>query len=281
MDQGGINITFNLKINPEETITIIGEFLKTYIENAHAHGVVIGLSGGIDSAVTAVLCNNILGPEKTLCIFMPDETTPSSDDKHQAKLIEKFNLQSIEIEISPIIRRFNSVMIDELNKEQLANIKARTRMIILYHHAFIHKRLVCGASNKSEVLTGYYTKYGDGGADIQPIADLYKTQVYQLAQHLKIPKPLLIKPPTAGLWQGQTDEQELGMSYATLDQILYGLELKYTNTQIAKEVNLSEDEVERIRQLRIRSQHKRRLPLIPKFGIRTPGFDWRVPVQEG
>jgi NAD+ synthase len=281
MDQGGLTISFKLDINLEETIIIIGEFLKTYVENANVRGVVIGLSGGIDSAVTAVLCKKILGEEKILCIFMPDETTPASDEKHQAMIIEKFNLPFIEIEIAPIIHRFSSVLNNEPQKEHLANIKARTRMILLYHYALQQQRLVCGASNKSEFLTGYYTKYGDGGADIQPIADLYKTQVYQLAQYLKIPKPLLIKPPTAGLWRGQTDEQELGMTYITLDQILYGLELKYTNTQIAKEVNIPKEEVERIRQLRIRSQHKRRLPLIPKIGTRTPGFDWRVPVQEG
>ncbi len=212
---------------------------------------------------------------------MPDETTPAADEKHQSLLIEKFNIPYLEIEIAPIIRRFNSVLEEKTTKEHLANIKARTRMILLYHHAFIRKSIVCGASNKSEFLTGYYTKYGDGGADIQPIADLYKTQVYQLAQYLKIPKQILIKPPSAGLWHGQTDEQELGMTYATLDQILYGLEMKYNISRIAKEVEVTEEEVERIRQLRIKSQHKRRLPLVPKLGSRTPGFDWRVPVQEG
>ena len=212
---------------------------------------------------------------------MPDEATPSSDKKHQAILIDKFNLPYLEIEISPITRRFSSILDDDTQKEHLANIKARTRMILLYHHAFIKKSLVCGASNKSELLTGYYTKYGDGGVDIQPIADLYKTQVYQLAKYLKIPKPMVTKPPTAGLWQGQTDEQELGMSYATLDQILYGLEMKYSSSRIADEAKVNDDEVEKIRQLRIKSQHKRRLPLVPKLGIRTAGFDWRVPVQEG
>ena len=212
---------------------------------------------------------------------MPDETTPPQDEKHQAEIISKFKLSYMEIEISSIVRRICSSCIEEPLKEQVANFKARVRMILLYHQAIINQRLVCGASNKSEFLTGYFTKYGDGGVDLQPIADLYKTQVYQLAQYLKIPKQLLIKPPTAGLWRGQTDEQELGMTYATLDQILYGLEMKYSKFQIAKKVNVSEEEVERIRQLRIRSQHKRRLPLVPKFGIRTSGLDWRVPIQEG
>jgi NAD+ synthase len=212
---------------------------------------------------------------------MPDETTPPQDEKHQAEIVSKFKLHHKEIEISSIIRRICSSCFDDPLKEHIANIKARVRMILLYHEAIINHRLVCGASNKSELLTGYFTKYGDGGVDMQPIADLYKTQIYQLAQYLKIPKPLLIKPPTAGLWLGQTDEQELGMSYTILDQILHGLEMKYTKNQIAKEVNVSEEDVERIRQLRIRSQHKRRLPLVPKLGIRTSGLDWRVPIQEG
>lgn len=212
---------------------------------------------------------------------MPDDTTPPSDETHQATIIERFNLPFIEIEIAPIVRKITTTLIDDIKKEYIANIKARIRMILLYHHANIRQHLVCGASNKSELLTGYCTKYGDGGVDIQPIGDLYKTQIYQLAQYLKIPKPILTKPPTAGLWQGQTDEQELGMTYTILDQILYGLEMKYTNNRIAQEVNVTHEEVERIRQLRIRSQHKRRMPLIPKIGIRTPGFDWRAPVQEG
>jgi NAD+ synthase len=281
MDQGGIIISYNLQIDLKETTIILTEFIKTYVENAHADGVVIGLSGGVDSAVTAILCKNALGPDKVLCIFMPDETTPPKDVKHHAEIISKFKLPILEIEIASIVRRICSSCTEDPLKEQVANIKARVRMTLLYHQALINQRIVCGASNKSEFLTGYFTKYGDGGVDIQPIADLYKTQVYQLAQYLKIPKPLLIKPPTAGLWQGQTDEQELGMTYAILDQILYGLEMKYSLVQIAKEVNVSEQEVERIRQLRIRSQHKRRLPLIPKVGIRTSGLDWRVPIQEG
>jgi NAD+ synthase len=163
----------------------------------------------------------------------------------------------------------------------LANIKPRVRMILLYEYANETDSLVCGTSNKSEILVGYFTKYGDGGVDFQPLGDLYKTQIYQLAKYLKIPAPIIKKPPTAGLWIGQTDEKELHMSYQTLDQILYGLELKIDVGEIQKITHVSKEQVDRIRKMRIKSQHKRRTPLIPKIGVRTPGLDWRSPVQEG
>jgi NAD+ synthase len=143
------------------------------------------------------------------------------------------------------------------------------------------KSLVCGTSNKSEILVGYFTKYGDGGADIQPIGDIYKTQVWELAKYLKIPPEIISKPPTAGLWKGQTDEQELRMSYKYLDMILSGLEQKIDFDDIAKMAGVKKSDVERIHMMRVKSQHKRRTALIPKIGIRTPGYDWRSPVQEG
>ena len=141
--------------------------------------------------------------------------------------------------------------------------------------------LVCGTENRSEYLLGYFTRFGDEASDLEPIAHLYKTQVYQLAEYLGIPRDIIYKSPTAGLWRGQTDEKELGMSYETLDKILYGLEFKMDYSDISKIVGVKKPEVERIRKMRIKSQHKRRTPLIPKIGGRTPGLDWRAPVQEG
>ena len=154
-------------------------------------------------------------------------------------------------------------------------------MILLYEYANETGSLVCGTSNKSEILVGYFTKYGDGGVDFQPLGDLYKTQIYQIAKYLKIPASIISKAPTAGLWIGQTDEKELRMSYTTLDKILYGLELKLDTESIMQFAEVKKSEVERIRLMRVKSQHKRRTPLIPKLGIRTPGLDWRSPVQEG
>ena len=154
-------------------------------------------------------------------------------------------------------------------------------MLMLFEYANMTKSLVCGTSNKSEMLIGYFTKYGDGGVDIQPIGDLYKTQVYMVAKYLNIPEEIISKPPTAGLWKGQTDEGEIGIEYKTLDKILCGLEQKLENEEIADILGIKKSDVERIRSMRIKSQHKRRSPLIPKIGVRTPGLDWRSPVLNG
>lgn len=268
-----------LSINPKEVTIILKKFIQTYVASSGCRGVVLGLSGGVDSAVTAVLCKEALGTNKVQCLFLPDKTTPGNDTKHAHLLVKTFHLQSKEIDISPFVGRFSSF--GKPKQLTRANIKPRVRMILLYEYANETNSLVCGTSNKSELLVGYFTKYGDGGTDLQPLGDLYKTQIYQLATYLKIPAQIVKKPPTAGLWLGQTDEKELQMSYQTLDKILYGLEFKWNVADIQNFANASKAQVERIRRMRITSQHKRRSPLIPKLGVRTPGLDWRSPVQEG
>ena len=266
--------------NPEDSATIIKEFIKTYVENAGCHSVVLGLSGGVDSAVCAFLCKQALGTKNVQCVFLPDETTPALDRKHVTLFKDTYHMKSTEIDISPFVSLFHNALAQK-KRLTLANIKPRVRMILLYEYANETNSLVCGTSNKSEILVGYFTKYGDGGVDFQPLGDLYKTQVFQLARHLGIPAPIIKKPPTAGLWVGQTDEKELRMSYQTLDEILFGLEQKLQISDIQKASGASKEQIERIRLMRIKSQHKRRFPLVPKLGIRTPGLDWRSPVQEG
>ena len=270
----------DFSIDPKDISTIIKDFIKIYVRSSGCSRVVVGLSGGLDSAICAILCKDALGVNNVQCLFLPDDTTPLLDRKHVQLFINTFHVKCKEIEISPFVLSFHKNL-KQKKKMALANIKSRVRMILLYEYANENNSLVCGTSNKSEILLGYFTKYGDGGVDFQPLGDLYKTQIYQLAKYLKIPTPIIKKPPTAGLWLGQTDEKELEMSYQTIDLILLGLELKSTIDEIQKFAHASKFQIERIKMMRINSQHKRRSPLIPKIGIRTSGLDWRSPVQVG
>ena len=276
-----IYLDIDLSINLEETSIVIRDFIKTYVENSGCKSIVLGLSGGIDSAVIAQLCSGAIGKKNTKCVFLPDDATPDLDIKHQELFVKKFDLSCEKKDITYLIQNMESKCIVKPNDYALANIKARTRMILLFEYANMNRSLVCGTSNKSEILVGYFTKYGDGGVDIMPIADLYKTQVWELARYLKIPDDLISKPPTAGLSKGQTDEKDLQICYKNLDKILAGLEQKMDIGEIANIVGVKKFDVERVKKMRIRSQHKRRMPLIPKIGIRTPSLDWRSPVQEG
>jgi len=276
-----IDLDVNLSIDPEEVSIVIKDFIKTYVENSGCKSVLIGLSGGIDSAVTAILCKDVMGRENTKCVFLPDTTTSDLDIKHQEIIVKKFDLLCEKKDITSIVQDMKNKCLIKPTGYALANVKARIRMLLLFEYANMTKSLVCGASNKSELLVGYFTKYGDSGVDIMPIGDLYKTQVFKLAEYLKVPEELISKPPTAGLIKGQTDERELKISYNDLDKILAGLERKMDLDKITNIAGVKRFDVERIKKMRVNSQHKRRAPLIPKIGLRTPGLDWRSPVQEG
>ena len=268
-------------LNEGEATTVIKLFMETYVKNAHSDSVVLGLSGGVDSAVAAVLCQQVFGKKHTHCLFLPDEATPEKDRNDVSVLSEQFDLTFEEQEITGIVNDFLNQTDSSKDKLVKANVKARLRMVMLYAYANKTKSLVCGTSNKSELLIGYFTKYGDGGVDFMPLGDLYKTQVWQIAKRLHLPTCMIEKPPTAGLWKGQTDEKELNMTYDILDEILAGLERKMDVGDIAQTLKIDVEDVNRIHEMRLCSQHKRNMPLIPKIGMRTQGLDWRSPVQLG
>lgn len=259
-----------------ETVAIIHSFIKQKISESGARGVVIGLSGGLDSAVVAKLCADALGPDKVLCLIMPESDTTEGDIKDALSISTELGVEYRVIDITHIIAAFSELLSPmEPDPKALGNIKARCRMIALYVHANMENRLVMGTSNKSELATGYFTKFGDGGADFSPIGDLYKSQVFELARAIGVPGDLIDKPPSAGLVAGQNDEDELGLSYEILDRILLGIELKMAPEDISEKVGVAVSEVQRIQGLVKRSVHKRKRPLIPKTGIRTFGLDWR------
>ena len=273
-----------LRIDTEEISRKIVSFIKHRVGVAGLEGVVVGTSGGLDSSTVAVLCAQALGPEKTLCLILPEQNSKDPSNIEDAlSLCEKFNLQFEIIEISPILESVKKAC-PKLNLENekvvFGNIKARTRMMILYAYANALCRLVVGTGNKSELATGYFTKYGDGGVDILPIGDLYKTQVRQLAKNLGVPEKILTKSPSAGLWLGQTDEEELGISYDKLDLILYGLEFWMPLEEISEQLKISFEKVKNIEKKIHTTEHKRRVGIILKLGYRTFSLDWRIPINQ-
>lgn len=267
-----------LKINEKETVNIITNFIKEYVKKSGADKVVIGLSGGIDSAVVAKLATISLGNKSVHSLFLPDISTPLIDFEHARIMAKNLEISYKVIDLSPIIHSITDTC-DGMDEITLGNIKARLRMIFLYQIANSKNALVCGTSNKTELLTGYFTKYGDGASDLIPLGDVYKTQVYQIAKYLEIPEEIIEKKSTAGLWKGQTDEDELGISYEKLDKILYGIERKMEIKKIAEVSEVEEKEVLRIYEMIKKTEHKRRYPPIPKIGFRTVGIDWRFPLE--
>ena len=207
--------------NKTELVQKICSWFREMVNQAKARGVVIGLSGGIDSSVVACLAKKALG-EKVLGVIMPCYS--SAIDEDYARLIAK--MLKIKIERVSLNSAYDSILgvLPGGKKMALANLKPRLRMLILYYFANSLNYLVAGTGNKSEVLIGYFTKYGDGGCDILPLGDLLKTEVRELAKELKIAKEIIERVPSAGLWENQTDEGEIGITYEELDGIIMGME---------------------------------------------------------
>lgn len=241
------------------------KWIKKQVKSAGAAGIILGLSGGIDSAVGAVLCSSAVG-ENLLALIMPIDNDPQ--DLADAKAFaQKYKIKTKTIDLKPVYTAFVKLL-PPANKKVLGNIKPRLRMITLYYYANKLNYLVAGTSNKSELLVGYFTKYGDGGVDILPLGGLLKTQVRELAQHLGIPKEIIEKPPRAGLWKGQTDEKEMGISYENLDEILStqeDLSAPAKGRLAGKKTRLPQELIKEVRRRILTSAHKRELPKIFKI----------------
>jgi NAD+ synthase len=255
----------DLKINCSKTRNKITNFIKNYIKKSGLDGAVVAVSGGIDSAVTLQFAVEALGNEKVTAIHMPErDITPANDTSDVMQHCELLGVTCNIVDITKILH----VMQESLpffNPEKrivYGNIKSRLRMIISYYFANTYNKIVLGTSNKTEQLTGFFTKYGDGGVDLLPLADLYKTQIRQLAEYLEIPENIIKKPPSPGFFLGHTDEDELGIDYFTLDQILYLLQMGNTEGEISEKLSLPRKQIEGVIKRVKSNKHKREFPLI-------------------
>ena len=236
--------------------TRIQEGLKQSIEETHSKGVIFGLSGGIDSAVIAYLCNNAI-KEKTLAVIMPDsKISPESETNDALKIVDSLGIDYKLLDINSIHKEFSMVL--EPEDKALGNLRARIRMNILYYYANLKNLVVLGSSDKSEFNIGYFTKFGDGAADTLPIVSIYKTQVRELAKHLGIDEKIITKKSSPHLWPNHEAEHEIGVEYEQIDSILYCLiDKKLSVEDTAKESQIDIKIVEKIYSMYKNSEHKR------------------------
>ncbi|HUH79105.1 MAG TPA: NAD+ synthase [Methanoregula sp.] len=202
---------------------LVEQMIRHEYWSSGAAGIVIGLSGGIDSAVAAVFCCRAVGADKVLGLSLPSAVSNPDDIRDAADLCRKFGMAHRTVSIEPILAGFRTIPEFRESRYLVGNLMARARMAVLYYHANRDNRIVCGTSNRSELMLGYCTKFGDNAADIQPIVHLYKTEIYAWAEELGIPEAIIRKTPSAGLWEGQSDEGEIGLTYAEIDRALVSL----------------------------------------------------------
>lgn len=269
-----------MKINPVFVEKLITRFIQEEFSKLNFKIGILGLSGGLDSSVCAALAARALEPENIVGLIMPYKETFSKDVKDAEDMAIQLGISFRVIDISPMV---DAYYMNYPTKSRIlkGNKMARERMSILYDVSARERALILGTSNKTELLLGYGTIHGDMACAINPLGDLYKTQIRQLARHLKIPDKILKKKPTAGLWPGQTDEGELGLTYAKIDKILYQLvDLKKTKMEVISS-GFSKQNIEKIIKLIKGSEFKRKMPPIPKISDRTVGHDFLYPFDRG
>ncbi len=263
-----------LKINTETIAGILDSFLEQEITKIGIKKAVVGLSGGVDSAVVAALLARAVGPQNVDALIMPYRESNPQSQEHAELLAKKININYMVRDISAMVDAFFN---DEPDADMLrrGNKMARERMCLLYDYSALHSALVIGTSNKTELLLGYGTIFGDLACALNPIGDLYKSQIWQLAEYLEVPEVIITKKPSADLWAGQTDEEELGYSYQEIDEMLYYLiDLRYPD-ELLTEQGYSLETIHDIKSRIQRNQFKRRPPVIAKLSNRTINQDFR------
>ena len=270
----------DLRLEGETVRKILTGFVDNEVRKAGFERVVVGLSGGVDSALSAFLAAEALGPQNVWAILMPYRTSSSESVEHARLVVNTLGVHSLTVDITPMVDAYFAGFPDADHMRR-GNKMARERMTILFDHSARLAGLVLGTSNKTELLLGYGTLHGDMASAINPLGDLYKTQVRQLARHLKVPTVIVEKQPSADLWAGQTDEAELGFTYEEVDKVLYLLvDQRYEMADLVAE-GFDEKFVRAVYHKVQASQYKRRLPVIAKVSARTIDRDFRYPRDWG
>ena len=266
----------DLAIDVASTLKILEGFIKNEVERTGLHRVVLGLSGGIDSALAAYLAVRALGRSGVVAVLMPYRTSSPASVRDAESVVGALGIVAERFEISELVDVF-AAKAGAIGPRRLGNVMARVRMLVLYDRSVEHDALVLGTSNKTELLLGYGTIHGDLASALNPLGDLYKTQVRELSQALAVPKPILDKPPSADLWPEQTDEADLGVTYDEVDRILALLVDARVSPGTIVAKGFRRETVLRVQRLIMRSQFKRRMPLIAKVSTRSIGWDFRYP----
>ncbi len=263
----------NLSINTDLARDILTGFIKSEITRVGHSRAILNLSGGVDSALSCALAVEALGAENVIALRLPYRASSPDSLTHAQLLIDQLGIQSKTIEITKMVEPLFELD-PGISKVRKGNILARARMIVLYDQSEVFNALPVGTGNKTEILLGYYTIYGDSASAINPIGDLYKTQVRQLARAMNIPPPIIDKPPSADLWENQTDEGELGFTYEEVDKLLYLLVDQRYSPQEAVEEGFDKKFVDIVTERVRRNQFKRMQPPIAKISNRTVGYDF-------
>jgi NAD+ synthase len=266
-----------LAIDTDAARRIIAEFIRAQLAQAGFSKVLLGLSGGIDSALVAYLAAEAIGPENVFSILMPYKTSSPESRGDAETVVADLGCPSELVDISAIVDSYFDDGREDATPLRRGNFMARTRMMVLYDHSVTWGGLVIGTSNKTEALIGYSTLWGDSASAFNPIGDLYKSQVRQLSAAMGVPEAIITKAPSADLWPGQTDEVEVGFTYAEVDRILFRLVDRRLSFDEVVADGSARELVERIDRLVAGSEFKRQVPPIAKIGPRTAGIDYLYP----
>jgi NAD+ synthase len=265
-----------LEIDTDVARRIIGEFIRGQLRQAGFERAVLGLSGGIDSALVAFLTAEAIGADRLLCVLMPYRTSSPASQGDAEAVVEQLGCASELVDISPMVDGFFEPDSDASSLRR-GNFMARMRMSVLYDRSVVWGGLVVGTGNKTESLIGYTTIFGDSACAFNPIGDLYKSQVRQMAEAIGVPDAIIRKAPSADLWPGQTDETESGFSYPVLDRLLFWLVDKRRSIDEVVAIGFERELVERIDRMVAGAEFKRQVPPIAKLGPRTAGIDYLYP----